>query len=276
MTRLSPKNNVLRALFARSGNQCAFPGCTQLIINQKNQFIGQVCHIEAAMEGGERYNPNSNDEKRRSYNNLLILCYPHHIETNDVNEYSVAQLKQIKNEHEQLFEKSNFKLDESVLVKLSYEMEQYWNDIDRLNKLEHLFLDSQLSMEVNGKNNFFEVIKSIYEAVEGIENLLNFLYISDKDLVNDFNTLLIEKGIKPEIFGDIPYWQNPFVNRNWELHNLASHNWLQRLKIDIVYIEVKYLEEYLKTHSYDRIAQERFEIAKKALKNHAQNAMYVD
>jgi len=51
LARLAPNTNVLRALFARSGNQCAFPGCTQPIINSKNKFIGQVCHIEAASEG---------------------------------------------------------------------------------------------------------------------------------------------------------------------------------------------------------------------------------
>jgi hypothetical protein len=276
MTRLSPKIDVLRALFARSGNQCAFPGCSQLLINQKNQFIGQVCHIEAAMEGGERYNPKINDEERRSYNNLLILCYPHHIETNDVNEYSVSRLKQIKNEHEQLFEKSTFKIDQSALVKLSYEMEKYWNDVDKLNKLEHLFLDSGLSIEINGENNFFEVIKSVHNTVEAIENVLNLLYESDKDLVNDFNILLIKKRIIPEIFSDIPYYQNPFVNRNWELHNLGSRNCLQRLKIDLVHIEVKYLEEYLKTNSQDRIAKDKFEIIKGVLKNYAQNAIYVD
>jgi hypothetical protein len=88
MTRLTPKSEVIRALFARSGNQCAFPGCAQLLVNHKNQLIGQVCHIEAATPGGERYNQRQTDEERRDYNNLLLLCYPHHVETNDVDERS--------------------------------------------------------------------------------------------------------------------------------------------------------------------------------------------
>ncbi len=50
MARLAPKAEILRALFARSGNQCAFPGCTQPLINDKNKFIAQVCHIEAASD----------------------------------------------------------------------------------------------------------------------------------------------------------------------------------------------------------------------------------
>ena len=260
MPRLSSKTDVLRALFARSGNQCAFPRCSQPLINKNNKFIGQVCHIEAAKEGGERYNLESTDEYRRSYENLIILCYPHHIETNDVDEYSVERLKQIKNEHEQLFEKSDFEIDEAELMKLSYEMDKYWNDIERLNKVDHIFAD--LAMEVDGKNSFFDVIASAHEAVNEIEGLLTSLHSRDEDLPNKLAELLKKKGINTDIFDDIPYYENPFINRNWEHHNLGRPNWLQRLRIDIVHIEVKYLEEYLKTNSNDRVAQERFEKVK--------------
>ena len=209
MARLAPKTDVLRALFARSGNQCAFPGCTQPLINDKNKFIAQVCHIEAASEGGERFNPDGNDEHRRSYENLLILCYPHHIETDDIEEYSVDRLLQIKREHEQLFLKSDFKIDESELTKLSYEMEKYWSDIERLNKFDHIFSDSGLAMDVNGRNSFFDVIASAYDAVNGIEFLLNSCYESDEELKSDFAETLIKKGMPPELFSDIPYYENP-------------------------------------------------------------------
>ena len=276
MARLAPKTDVLRALFARSGNQCAFPGCVQPIIDSKNRFIGQVCHIEAAMKGGERFNQESNDEYRRSYDNLLILCYPHHIETNDANEYPSNRLTQIKNEHEQLFEKSDFKIDEAELVKLSYEMEKYWSDIERLNKVDHIFADSGLTMEVNGENSFFDVMSSVYDAVNGIQNLLESFHASDKELQQDFESLLSRKGIAKEVFDDIPYYENPFENRNWESHNLGTPNWLQRLRIDLAHVEVKYLEEYLKTNCNDLIAKASFEKAKKLLTEYAKTAIHVD
>lgn len=276
MARLAPKTDVLRALFARSGNQCAFPGCTQPLINDKNKFIAQVCHIEAASEDGERYNPEGNDEYRRSYDNLLILCYPHHIETNDVDEYPAERLLKIKREHEQLFLKSDFKLDEAELNKLSYEMEKYWSDIDRLNKLDHIFADSGLAMDVKGDSSFFDVIASTCDAVNGIEKILESFHKSDYSLKADFEALLVRKGISPELFYDIPYYEHPFENRNWESHNLGTPNWLQRLRIDLVHIEVKYLEEYLKTHSDDLQAKASFEKAKEALKEYAKTAIHVD
>lgn len=276
MARLAPKIDTIRALFAKSGNQCAFPGCTQPLINHKNQFIAQICHIEAAMVGGERYNSSSNDEYRRSYKNLLIFCYPHHVETNDVEEYTVERLKKIKNEHEQLSENRFFKIDESDLIKFSCEMEKYWDDIEILNKLKHKFLDSGLARKVNGKNKFIQVIKDIYEAVDGIEYLLQIFHDSDKNLPKDFAQLLEIKNINYQIFEDIPYYSNPFINRNWELHNIGIPNWIESLKISLVQIEVKYYEEYLKTHSNDRIAKKRFAEVKESLKHFAQNSIHID
>ena len=115
MTRLTPKLNTLRALFAKSGNQCSFPGCNHLIINEKNQLIGEVCHIEAAEIGGERYNPNQSDEDRRDYSNLILLCHEHHVETNDVNEYPVIKLKEMKRLHEEKFTNESFNINEETL-----------------------------------------------------------------------------------------------------------------------------------------------------------------
>ena len=101
--RLAPTKQTLSQLFALSGNQCAFPGCTQRLFSQKNKFIAQVCHIAAASDGGERPNVNLTPEEKRQPENLLMLCYPHHIETDDVDEYTVEKLKEMKKNHEDKF-----------------------------------------------------------------------------------------------------------------------------------------------------------------------------
>jgi len=226
--------------------------------------------------GGERYNHDSNDEYRRSYDNLILLCYPHHIETNDVDEYSTPILKRIKSEHEKMFEKTNFKIDEAELYKLSSEMEKYWSNIEKLNKFDHIFADSGLVMEVEGQATFFDVIESAYNSVDGIESLLSLLHESDEKLQQDFELILTNKSIPKELFESIPYSENPFFNRNWELHNIGKPNWIQRLQIDLAHIEVKYLEEYLKTNRNDFFAKARFENVKKRLEEYAQTVIYVD
>lgn len=100
--RLAPSKDPLIQLFALSGNQCAFPGCNQILIDE-DSFVAQVCHIEAAMPGGERYNESSNNEERRMIQNLVLLCYPHHIKTNNIDNFPTPVLRKLKTDHEAKF-----------------------------------------------------------------------------------------------------------------------------------------------------------------------------
>ena len=72
---VSLRQHNLRELFLKSGNLCAFPGCEKLMMNAGGVFIGQVCHIEAAEEGGERFRGSMTNEQRRAVSNLMLMCY---------------------------------------------------------------------------------------------------------------------------------------------------------------------------------------------------------
>lgn len=94
---------TIKKLFGLSGNRCAFPGCRQLLISGSNyDNIANVCHIEAANPEGHRFNPNSNDDYRRSFENLILLCSNHHVITNDISVYTVSVLKDMKRSHQDL------------------------------------------------------------------------------------------------------------------------------------------------------------------------------
>lgn len=101
--RLVPTKDTLRELYLKSGNRCAFPDCTALMLDTEGDFIGQITHIEAAEIGGPRFNENMSNEERRSFTNLILMCYPHHVKTHDVEKYSVATLKEMKARHEVRF-----------------------------------------------------------------------------------------------------------------------------------------------------------------------------
>src|SRR2546423_768764 len=115
--RLTPKGGVLREVYLKSGNLCAFPGCDALMMSANGDFIGQVCHIEAAETNGERFNPNQTDEERRAYSNLMLMCYPHHVETNNVATYPVGRLQQMKADHEAKFT--------DIVQKMQYSIEDH-------------------------------------------------------------------------------------------------------------------------------------------------------
>ena len=61
---------------------------------------GEIAHIEAATEGGPRYNPDQNDEARTSSKNGIFLCCNCH---NDIDssekDYPVEFLHKLKKEH---------------------------------------------------------------------------------------------------------------------------------------------------------------------------------
>jgi hypothetical protein len=102
MSRLSIPKETLRDLAIRSKNKCAFPGCDQPLLNVHGDYVAELCHIEAAEPGGQRYKPAQSDEARRAPENLLFLCHQHHKETDDESRYTVAKLREMKNFHEAL------------------------------------------------------------------------------------------------------------------------------------------------------------------------------
>jgi hypothetical protein len=116
MSRLPPTPATIKQLFALSGNLCAFPGCNQQII-QDGMVVGQICHIEAAELGGERFNPNQTDEERRSFDNLILLCSIHHTITNDVVKYPVEVLQKMKADHEGKFLHNPFEVSDDIVQK---------------------------------------------------------------------------------------------------------------------------------------------------------------
>lgn len=101
--RLTPVYATMRELHLKSGNICAHPDCERLMMNAKGVFVGNVCHIEAAEKGGPRFNPAMTNEERRHFSNLMLMCYDHHVESNDEDEYPVERLREIKADHERRF-----------------------------------------------------------------------------------------------------------------------------------------------------------------------------
>ncbi|WP_145860819.1 tetratricopeptide repeat protein [Pedobacter suwonensis] len=177
--RLAPSKETLKFLFSLCGNECAFPGCQHPVYSVKNKLIAQVCHIESAAEGGERFNPDSSNEERRGFNNLLVLCYEHHIETDDVAEYPTDRMRQIKSEHENRcrnrFKPSPSQIDEAFEIELrnAFERIEYKADIIISKQDEHNSILGSLDTNVaavlakldavqSGQTNYNQKIDEIF------------------------------------------------------------------------------------------------------------------
>lgn len=255
MARSSPSTAVLRALFARSGNRCAFPGCSAVLVNEKNLFVAEVCHIEAAEPGGERYNPDKSDDQRRDYGNLLILCHPHHVETNDAAEFPVERLREFKVQHEVAFGQKPYKIDESLLYKISFEMDAYWSNIDTLHKTQHIV--PELSVPVDVRASYRQLADEVESLLDTLSTWSWIVAESDRRRYDDLAKRLDEIGVGTSALGDD--LAQRFSRGNWQLVNLALPNHVTRLRALLVQMELQYLEAYMKLNPTDAHARLRLE-----------------
>lgn len=106
---------TIKKLYALSGNECSFPGCSKQMVNQDTAKNSNICHIEAANPDGQRYRANMTDKQRADYENLILLCVDHHTETDDVVKYTVQKLKQMKDDHEAKIASRNLGRSPSML-----------------------------------------------------------------------------------------------------------------------------------------------------------------
>ncbi|MEN7436379.1 HNH endonuclease [Bacillus velezensis] len=113
--RLEPTKRTARRLYLTSGNQCAFSGCNEMIIDNNGTLLGEACHIEAAKPDGPRFNRQQSNEDRRGFENLVLLCKKHHkiIDSNEA-DYTVQFLKDMKRNHERKFADAVSELENSI------------------------------------------------------------------------------------------------------------------------------------------------------------------
>lgn len=274
MARLAPTKETLIALFAKSGNVCAFPGCTHELVTSRNLFVGQICHIEAANPGGQRFNPKSRDEERRSFENLLLLCYRHHKETDDIAAFDTEVLRAMKHRHESKQGQKPFKVNEAFLHRLESEMQSYWSGIATANEALHIAPEFAVKLRVGtaAAEQFTEIGKSVDRLAEILTDFAN----SDSTLNEEIRTHLKSLGYDETTYDAVPYFENPFFNRNWEMHALAANNTLMDLVVALKQAEVRFLEEYVKTHSNEFDAIASLDAAKQELHEMAISVGYAD
>jgi hypothetical protein len=97
-----PSVAVKKALFALSGNVCAFPGCSERMVDPDGTVRGRVCHIKGEKEGAARFDANQSPTERHGFHNLIVMCPNHHDEIDGPHrdKYPVDLLQRWKCDHE--------------------------------------------------------------------------------------------------------------------------------------------------------------------------------
>lgn len=233
--------NVYRSLLARSGNECAFPGCPNSLFDSNHKLISQLCHIEPIGEHEVRYNPYLTDEIVNGYDNLVFLCYKHHVETNDDKIFTVEAMKKLKYEHEKKFITNPYTVDMSHVFQIIRDIDEYWKNVNKANNEEHILPD--LKITINTQADYATLKNEVLKSIDSLENLM--------DIIKD----------------DKQYW---------EIFNLGIPNHLNKIRVLLDHKEIKYLEEVIKTTPQDLEIRARLDKLRRDFLDQARNASFID
>ena len=247
MARKSIDTNVLRFLYGKSGNKCAFPDCCEPIFEEDGTLTGECCHIEAYSVKGPRYNPITTLEQKNSADNLILLCSRHHkIIDLCPKKYTVEQLKEFKYNHEQQYSRETRVLNDTMLSALRHSMEHYWSELVRIDSCD----DVGLKMKIDVNCDILGLLEEVENSFTRVEMHIESIQCSDNDMESDLRKLCYYAGLDYSKIEKVPYTDNPFCNRHWEIYNLAFPNCLNRLKLNYLQLCVKLLEHLTKTESF--------------------------
>lgn len=184
--RLNIKDSTIKELFALSRNYCAFQNCTENIITRDGTLLGEVCHIEACKTTGERFNSTMTNESRREISNLILLCGNHHKTTNNVNEYSVKRMKEIKKTHEdKAFEQLN-KLSKFTEIR---DLTKNNNDNTFPSSLNKLFTNINSGHNTEDNNDLLYEYEEIFNKLRSLpDHMRQTLTLILEKMLNDPNS----------------------------------------------------------------------------------------
>jgi len=235
-------DSTIKRLYAFSGNQCAFPDCKETLFNSDNEINkSNICHIEAAEPGGQRYNPNSTDEYRRSYDNLILLCPNHHKETDNANIFTVEVLQDIKRKHHDKIR--TLLSEQNILTKYPSALNTVILRLGRTIFEKQYTNDPDIAPNPEDKISYNNVIryKPIIKLYAVYQGKINQIYgeiekhgSSQKELVlENISTLYFKEKGKYQTFDEIKANADNIIegieNSLWEIVNNSSN------KIDLPY-----------------------------------------
>jgi hypothetical protein len=273
MKRKAPRIDTLRVLYALSGNECAYPDCDHPIFNDQGLYIANLCHIEGASEGGPRFNKTQLDEERNGIGNLVFMCHRHHKETDETKKFTTEVLKSIKKNHEARFSESGKLATKEMIRQVYFEINYFWNKLN-----DKKFKFPGLKIERDFDQDIIALFDELETHITTVRNYCDIVASSDsnKVLFQDLKSLFDKVDLDFKLIYKIDHHENPFISRNWELHNIGRPNYFSHLYLCVHQLKVKVIESILKSHPDNSDIKKQLEIARKIFQKTYNNSYYVD
>ena len=175
---------TLKILFGSSGNQCAYPECTNNVIEPATEksdaaVIAQICHIYAFSTNGPRGKAGLTNEELNAPKNLILLCPNHHVVVDKQHEtYPVELLKKWKREHEAKVRENQ----------ISAGLDSVWENMFSRSDFPKELVDEKIKDETDTlrKSRFFSEFDSTQSSLELAKKLIEGEFLVGNDAVRRY------------------------------------------------------------------------------------------
>jgi hypothetical protein len=212
--------------------------------------------------------------ERGAFENLLLLCYRHHVETNDPQEFPVSRLRQMKAEHEAQFAGKPFHAPDATIAAIQREAESFWISVARANTEEHVVPDLRIVIDV--KATPLELFKQIRRKLGQLAALHDLLSKSLDNLNRDVTATLQKAGYSTALWESLPYYENPTGNREWEIRAIGLPNFVTMISVLIDQLELRYLEAAIAQAPADPVLRARVEALRAQVLEYADGIGHID
>lgn len=162
-----------KKLWGRAANRCAFEDCRKELTedtedSSDHYTIGDEAHIHSERTLGPRYESTFPKDQIDRYDNLILLCKPHHKKIDsDINAFPASKVRSIKNNHEQ-WVKNNLTID---LVQQKDD-ELFAEYIDKIEELAHFDVWHEWTCRFQGNGSFPRIKKEYYDNLKKLHEYL--------------------------------------------------------------------------------------------------------
>lgn len=149
----------------------------------------------------------------------------------------------------------------------------YWDTLDALYMVRDV---KDLAPRFDASHDDLWLLTEIEGHLVGLDKLYDSINDSYDRMESDLKSLLARLNVDERELDHIPYYENPFVNRDWEIRILGLSNWPLHIRGALKQLKVRLLEREAARDPGNDTLRSELEKSRNELKDYVEKAVIVD
>ncbi len=157
--------------------------------------------------------------------------------------------------------------------KLSMQDKEHKKKLETINKE---ITNNQFKITINPNASILDNYKDLTDNINAIRMYLKEFHSSDEKCLEDLYDIFNRLNLPVERIDEIPYYNNPFINRNWESHNLGVNNTNSLINYSLLQLKINIYKLLLEKEPDNISLQSKLKSARKELEQFHKGNSFVD